>query len=363
MPVEFRTYCHESDSDGQRELFRLSFPEAVGTPIDSSAHYEWKFRCFPSATPAYEYVAVSDDRIVGYYAALPYEYIFNANPIRVAMVCDVMTHPSERGKGIFTKLGNYATEQLALEGMHCTTGYPIRPEVIPGHLKVGWNIVKHLPVYARPVRAAGLLPKPISTLTVIADPIFRAARFLCNSLLATADITCEHADRDTFLTAYRQPPMQDFIRGWSENRAVHLLKTPEFMEWRTGAPGTEYEFTIARRNGSGLVVGIAVSRRVILKGIPTLAILDCMIAPNTPGAANAIHRALSERAWVTGQSLVAIMTDETSSRELRLRQNCYIKSSAIFSLIVKNLMPGNKRHELDSPEAAWRTFWLDSDDL
>jgi hypothetical protein len=43
------------------------------------------------------------------------------------------------------------------------TGYPIRPEVIPGHLKVGWSIVAKLPVYVKVVRTDALLIQAGST--------------------------------------------------------------------------------------------------------------------------------------------------------------------------------------------------------
>ena len=73
------------------------------------------------------------------------------------MVCDVMTHPEARGQGVFTKIGRYATEKMKEQKIHFTTGYPIRPEVIPGHIKVGWEKPFQLPLYLRPLKSNDLL--------------------------------------------------------------------------------------------------------------------------------------------------------------------------------------------------------------
>ena len=51
--------------------------------------------------------------MVGYYAAIPYKYNIGETQTDVGMVCDVMTSTKQRGKGIFTKIGRYATEDLA----------------------------------------------------------------------------------------------------------------------------------------------------------------------------------------------------------------------------------------------------------
>jgi len=126
-------------------MFRLCFPESISAGTYLNGHYHWKFHT--TDRRSYEYQAADNTKLLGYYAAIEYAYIINGVEHNVAMVCDVMTHPDARGQGVFTKIGRYSTEQLADEGLSFSTGYPIRPEVIPGHLKVGWKALFQLPVY------------------------------------------------------------------------------------------------------------------------------------------------------------------------------------------------------------------------
>ena len=57
----------------------------------------------------------------GYYAAIPYRYSIAGEQHDAGMVCDVMTDPAQQGKGIFTKLGAYSTDDLKKKGLAFTT--------------------------------------------------------------------------------------------------------------------------------------------------------------------------------------------------------------------------------------------------
>jgi len=58
--------------------------------------------------------------------------------------------------------GRYATEIMADEGVSFVTGYPIRPSVLPGHIKVGWKVAFDLPVYFKLLDPATLLAPVVS---------------------------------------------------------------------------------------------------------------------------------------------------------------------------------------------------------
>jgi len=160
----------------QSTLFRECVPENAGLAPETDAFYRWKFQSFPDDPHSYEYIARDDDgSLVGYYAALPFEYSIGSTPLPCGMVCDVMTSPHMRGKGVFTKLGAYSLKELKAAGVDFVTGYPIRPEVIPGHLKVGWEIAFKLPMYLFPMcvdtllaqRKLGFLSPPANALLLM----------------------------------------------------------------------------------------------------------------------------------------------------------------------------------------------------
>ena len=74
--LKFEKFNFENDINDQRTLFKECFPENDGTSIETLEHYFWKFHSFPFSPSSYEYVAKSDKEIIGYYAALPYQYKF-----------------------------------------------------------------------------------------------------------------------------------------------------------------------------------------------------------------------------------------------------------------------------------------------
>ena len=102
-------------------------------------------------------MAIEDGRILGYYAAIPYPYQIGGRRLLVGMVCDVMTHSDARGRGVFTELGRFALSSLEATDLAFVTGYPIRPEVMGGHLRAGWQVAFALPMYLMPLRADSML--------------------------------------------------------------------------------------------------------------------------------------------------------------------------------------------------------------
>jgi GNAT superfamily N-acetyltransferase len=359
MEIQYRPYVAGTDWSSYRELFKLSFPETLGTAVDSEQHYRWKFQQFPDASRSYQYVGDEDGRVVGYYAAIPYAYQIDGVRHRCAMVCDVMTHPGYRGRGIFTQIGRFATGELAKAGLGFTTGYPIRPEVIPGHLKVGWQVVQKMPTYVRPLGVSGLLPAPLKPLGKVADALIRAAQFW--SLRDCAGYSAQAYDRDDFirLVAHTETYAR-FLASWMAGQPNALVKDAGFLDWRTAAPGASYRF-VALRAGEELV-GVALARPTRLRGIETLAVLDFMVLKDHLRGCRSLHFALAKLARKEQKDVVACMAAADWAQAYRFTGSCYLRTGAVFSLIVKKLNPAIADESL-SGAGRWHTFWIDSDDL
>jgi GNAT superfamily N-acetyltransferase len=359
MQIEYRTYSRESDYAGQRELFRLSFPEAIGTATEGDPHYSWKFERAPDPVHSYEYVGVAADAVVGYYAAIPYRYRVDGVEMRCGMVCDVMTHPEYRGRGIFTAIGRFATAALSQEGIAFTTGYPIRPEVIPGHLKVGWEVVETMPTYVRPVSIEGLLPKPLRWMGGAVRAALGLAQFWTRPIDTKYKV--EVYGRDAFLAdiavsgEYRQ-----LLEAWASPIGNSLVKDAAFLAWRTTAPGTDYRFLTLRH--SGKLVGVALVRPTQLKGIESLAILDIMVVKDHLTGCKALHWAIFELGRTMRKDVIACMASVYWARNYRFLASCYLRTPSVFSLIVKKLDPALEAEKVMAA-SRWHVFWIDSDDL
>ena len=353
MELSSRNY-QNSDYANQRKLFALCFPETLNTNIISNEFYNWKFKSFPVEPKSYQYV-MEDSEIVGYYAAIPFQYKIENQILKCGMVCDVMTHPDRRGKGIFTKLGHYSTDQLKSEGLHFTTGYPIRPEVIPGHLKVGWNIILKMPMYLRLLGIKSFLPNKIKFLSLAIDPLIQFFQSFFDS-----ENTRYETKLITVQELVNQTDYQHFLDLWIAEQKIALIKDKDFLLWRTSAPGTLY--SVAALYSDKKLVGCSILRSTNLKGISSLAIMDFMVLEAYFSGCKNLHNLIRKIALINKNDVVVSMCTQLWASKYKFKSTFYIKTPAVFSLIVKKLN-SFKNDEMLKDEKNWHLFWIDSDDL
>ena len=361
MELTFRRFDHESNLTEQRSLFRNSFPEGIGTAAETHEHYYWKFHSFPAKINSYEYGAWARETntLVGYYAAIPYRYRIAGQTLACGMVCDVMTHSSARGQGVFTKLGRYATDELKNSDIPFTTGYPIRPEVIPGHLKVGWKIAFQLPTYIRLLKANALLEATkLKLLTSTTNVSLRAFNFCMRRAFSGSErytATVRDARELVDLLEYDQ-----FFAVWSDGQRNVLLKDREFWKWRLGAPGTEYKIVCVYE--AGKLIALGVTRATELRRIPTLAILDLMVLPGHERCLTFLHAQTEFLAYRLKTEAISVMVSRRWARHYRLLTHGFLRSPFVFKLIYKRLSESVSEESL-AGEGNWHLMWVDSDDL
>jgi len=361
MELTLRQFDHEANLTEQRLLFRNSFPESVGTPAETPEHYYWKFHSFPGKVKSHEYGAWAKetDTLVGYYAAIPYRYRIGDQTLVCGMVCDVMTHSSARGQGVFTRLGKYATEELKNSRISFTTGYPIRPEVIPGHLKVGWKIAFPLPMYIKPLRANALLEaKKLKRLTPITNVALKAFNFCTSRAFTSSErYSATITDREGLVDLLEY---DEFFADWSKGQNHILVKDREFWKWRLGAPGTEYKIICIYE--ARQLIAIAVTRATALMNIPTLAVLDLMIVPGHERCLTFLHRETEALAHTLKTEAISLMLSRTWARQYRLLTHGFLRSPFVFQLIFKRLSDLISEESLCG-EQNWHLMWVDCDDL
>jgi hypothetical protein len=104
-------------------------------------------------------VAERDHRIIGFRALMRWRYRVGDRTIEAVRPVDTVTHPDERGRGVFSHLTRTALE--ALKGEVDLVFNTPNQNSLPGYLKMGWQVVGEVPVriqITRPVRfAAGKL--------------------------------------------------------------------------------------------------------------------------------------------------------------------------------------------------------------
>jgi hypothetical protein len=357
--LECRTFRADTGLPGQRKLFQDCFPETIGQPAEGNEHYYWKFHGYPGTPPSYEYGAFLEGDMIGYYAAIPYTYVIGERTLTAAMVCDVMTGSRARGKGVFTRLGAYSLEQMKAAGLDFATGYPIRPEVLPGHLKVGWKVVQRMPIYLKVLRTNAILRlKNLGFLWPLGNAGAAAFNWLSRWKPPGSGYTLTEASIPEFLTDSGYPL---FLRKWMERVPNALRKDRDFLSWRLGAPDAEYRAFLVKTD-SGEIAAVSIARATTLEKIPSLALLDLMILPGHERAFRRLDRALCRYALQSGCEVIALMIHQDWARRYGLGGAGFLKSPYVFSLIVRKLNETVDDGSLSDP-GRWHTMWIDSDDL
>ncbi len=362
MDLAFRAFEPNLELEKQRELFHDCFPETIGTSVASPEHYRWKFHSIPKKPSSFEFSAwdSSNGNILGYYAALPFNYHIHGEAFLCGMVCDVMTHSRARGKGVFTKIGRYSLEQLQSKGVDFVSGYPIRPEVIPGHLKVGWHIAQRLPLYIKVLSSSALLNN---------SPLRLLAPVLDLGLCLLAAITHswrpahsgERIQTESAASFLQNQPLayEAFFNRWAKERSCYLEKTADFLRWRLSAPNADYSITYLTGNNG--IQALAITRRAEIRGIPSLAVLDLMALKDARSAVGAVVNEMTRLARASGAEAIVAMSSPASARRFRFLRHGYIRTPFIFKLILRALSV--RALELGDRLNLSDVMWIDSDDL
>lgn len=360
MGLDYKDFYHKDDLESQRKLFSICFPENVGQASETRDYYLWKFHSFPTQyEKSFEGSCYNQDELVGYYAALPFNFSVLGEYSKVAMVCDVMTHPLERGKGIFTGLGRYSLKRLEELGYHFAIGYPIRPEVIPGHLKVGWEIAFKLPLYIKVLKTDSLLSKlKLRWLVPLTNNVIKSIRVIKGAFSKKQDqYTSILLTKDEL---ERSEEYNTFFCSWSKNIPIHNIKDRKFYLWRTGSPSNNYFYLSIKKDNN--MVGFALSKKVQKKGIPCLAILDFMMLNEEKQCLGFFHKAIDDMAQSMGCEMVITMMSSFWAKRYHIIRSGFFRSPYSFSFIIYSLKDTIANKVLHT-ESNWHLMWVDSDDL
>ncbi|UZJ38153.1 GNAT family N-acetyltransferase [Prosthecochloris sp. SCSIO W1103] len=362
MEIKIEEFNSTNDLSKQRNLFNECFPENLGTSVQTIDHYKWKFKSFPAKIPSYEYIARLDDEIIGYYAALPYEYIIDGRHVKAAIVCDVMTGIKARGKGVFTKLGKYSTNRFKEEGLAFSTGYPIRPEVLPGHKKSGWLFPFKIPMYGKFIKMNSFFhSKNKQYLIPYANLVLFFYEFFLDLLSFSLSKPIGVSISNYLSTDVKKiEGLEDFFLNWKKENLISLNKNIDFLNWRLGAPEKEYQIVILRVDEK--VVGYSVFRKVIKEGVPCVGVLDFILLNGYEKWSSFLLLEIEKYAKKNSAELILFMIMKSLAKKYGLFMSGYLKTPFFFSFIIKQFDESiDKKILLD--EQNWNLMWIDSDDL
>lgn len=359
MSISQRRHTAATSAETYLDLFKDCFPETNGTSLQTEEHYLWKYGTAGKSSGVYELGAWEEEKIVGYYAALPFSYQLDGKPYVGGMVCDVMTHSCTRGKGVFTAMGRTATAEMGNEGIAFCLGFPIRSYVFPGHIKVGWSIAFDLPVWFRLVDPTpALASRNLGPLGLLFKPINAALQLGFRLTRQTGTrAQCTSVSPNDF---FGSGEYEKFYEEWARQYPNHLTRSSNFFRWRLSAPNSSYKVIAVHADGE--LAGLAVCRNAPLQGFQITSILELMILERHAATMNVLHDGILAFAKESGSAGIVIMSTTQDSSRLKLFRNAYFKSRVTFKLILKWLSNEPEPNTFWDP-GAWHLTWIDTDNL
>ena len=258
----------------------------------------------------------------------------------------------------FTKMGAYSTNSLQEKKISFTTGYPIRKEVIPGHLKVGWEIMQTLPLFVKFISFKSLFKsKNIGFLYFLTDHLMMFYNFLVSFFNNKTKY-----DFKTYSNSEIQGinNLDTFFEEWNFQQEISLKKSKEFLKWRLGAPEKEYSISVFSEKNK--IIGYTVFCNTVKEKIPSIAILDVSILNGYSGISNFIFKHIETIAKRRKKESIIIMCSTYFFKIHKMKKSGFIKTPFKFFLIIKNLSSEFNNEYLKNEEN-WHLSWIDSDNL
>ena len=128
--------------------YSLSFPEHKLKQSSLVAFLNRKFLKLENTNTHNIAALVTDEGIVASgYGIIRNRYVWKNEAVDVGLVCDVFTNANFRKMGLFKKVSLLAIKREELTDTNFLIGFPIRDEVMPGHISVGWKYIFDMPLW------------------------------------------------------------------------------------------------------------------------------------------------------------------------------------------------------------------------
>lgn len=313
------------------------------------------------------FVAVDGEKVVGHYAVIPQDFLLGSERHGGSIVVDVMTHPDYRYQGMFTAVGSFALEKCTEDPkFEFTTGYPIRPEVLPGHLKVGWKIRFKIGTWVMVLSAGKILRSKFSFLAKVSG-LSSVLGFPPTVFFRVVSRMLARHGRKFRIERFTACDKDRLGRFWERFAAsipedcLIQERTPAYLKWRFDTnPSRDYTYHVAL-DREGEIQGFVVSRMAALLDVNAMILVDALALPGTgmkvfrPLVADVRRRALEEKC-----PLCAMMVTRPNPIMPSPWRFGFIPTPYRFTFITRELA---EETVIDSDELKWHIMWGDTDDI
>lgn len=244
------------DRDKIIRLLKESFGDywTAKQSIYTKEYWQWLYRDNP-AGGSINFVAESQDRIVGHFPSVLEWLKIDSDLHSAGMVLHLTTHRDFRRKGIFKTLGQASWEQLRQDNIPFSIAFP-NDQSRPGFVKkLGFSSVATLPLLIKPLRPA--------LLSFLLSPLRKWRK----------DDSLKIEAREHF-----GPEFDSFWRHSMSQAKIMQKRDAQFLNWRfKQRPNQDYQIVAALRNRE--LLGYIVTRKVNISHRRVGIIMDHIVLP------------------------------------------------------------------------------------
>ena len=298
-----------------------------------------------------------EERVVGHYGLVPFSFRRNGEPLGTGgFLCQLRVAESMRNQFLFPQLEMRMLREYAPRGIDFTYGLINRPAVLKAHLYFKFKPVFALSVLARPVRLRNVLSEAVKNkaLRTIMRP-FAPLGDVALGLLRRPGGRGVRVERIEQFAAEMAADLTRLTRQFP----IAAARTVETLNWRFATlKDREYRIHAATKNGA--LAGYIVTRKMPMKQLTSLAVVDVLFAANDHGVANALINAALREAKRKSVDVVACLLSADGPYYRAFKRNLFLRTPESFTLILHE--PPDAKHRLsDAPPADWHLTWFDHD--
>jgi len=339
-------------------ISRLFFEVEKENNIDKKefpSWWNWLYKNNPHSIQKVLIGVDTEDTVVAHMAMVPFKFVKNGKFFMGGLICQLMVAEEFRKELLFMQMELRILKEYKDAGIDFAYGLLNRPNVLKAHLALGFRQLGILPVYARPYKLDSvasyfiknkLMNRMIKPIIFMLHPILRL-RWHPGSKIEINKIELFDSDIDVF------------CRTIQRHFSCCALRNSEILNWRfTQLSERKYQIFIARDEGT--IVGYVVLRRMKMKQICTMAIVDIFFSPDRFDVGKALLNTVHKKSVKSKVEMSACLLNPHNPLLPVLKKFGFLKTPESFSLIAHE-----PNDSLVSPEECsfdkWHITWFDHD--
>jgi len=246
--------------------------------------WRWRYVDLPSHD-ARIYGVFDSDRLAGYYHAPIFDARIGGEPKRFAMVQDVAVDSSLRGQGVFRRLAEFATADLAASDVDLIYTFPNDRSIHTFEKYNEYDKVAPLSTHILPINSKKLIARRVN--------LWGFEKFGAAAVDATARAFALSPAGGQVITRQRlfSGRVGELFSDYAKSRNFAINRDADYLNWRFGLkPGPEH-FVYSCDSPSGEMLAAAVFKLDTLFDAHGLLLMDFA---HTPGNENALSALISQ---------------------------------------------------------------------